>query len=86
MFLTATAKRGVDVTDIGRFPEMLRGAGFEDVHEEKLRWPLGPWSAYPPGSEDAKHEIEVGVLAGQNFLDGLPMFAEAFGRRVLGWT
>ena len=86
MLVAATSKRGVDVSSPARFPTMLSETGFTDVHEERLRWPLGPWSSHLPGSEDARREKEIGRLARENFLDGLGMFVEAFGGKALGWT
>ncbi|KAF2461741.1 S-adenosyl-L-methionine-dependent methyltransferase [Lineolata rhizophorae] len=69
---------GFDMRSPARFVDMLRAAGFVDVHGRRYKWPLGPW---PKG----EREKAIGRWAMQDVEDGLQGGTLGFLTRVLKW-
>ncbi|KIW65415.1 hypothetical protein PV04_07678 [Phialophora macrospora] len=69
----ACAMMGVDTTAPSKYRQMMLDAGFQDVQEQKFKWPIGTWP------RDAFFK-ELGNMCLVNFLTGL----EGFTLRL--WT
>ena len=59
--------------------QWIREAGFEDVHHERIRLPLGVWSK-------DKQMKEVGAFNLVQLREGLEGFSLALFTRILGWS
>lgn len=56
------AGRECDIIDT--MPEVIRKAGFVDVHEKSYKWPIGPWP------RDQKYK-EAGTVNFQHWMSGM---------------
>lgn len=74
---SAVTKRPIDVAP--QYKDMLAKAGFVDIVEKKLKWPLGPWPKDP-------HYKEVGEWYYANLNQGLEGLTLAILTRVLQWS
>lgn len=70
---------GFPLDAIAHVPDMMRGAGFEDVVAQPVKWPINTWP------RDPKHK-ELGRWAMENFSWGCESMSLALFTRVLGWT
>ena len=74
------AKIGGRIVQPGpQLEEWVRAAGFEDVHHERVRLPLGIWP------KDKKMK-EVGAFNLVQLKEGLEGFSMALFTRILGWS
>ena len=78
-FANAAKQGGRTVQPGPQLEEWVRAAGFEDVHHEKVRLPLGLW----PKDKKLK---EVGAFNLVQLKEGLEGFSLALFTRVLGWS
>jgi SAM-dependent methyltransferase len=63
----ACAIMGVDTTAPSKYRQMMMDAGFEDVQEQRFKWPIGTW----PRDSFFKELGNMGLI---NFLTGLEGF------------
>ena len=73
----AAAGRAMDIAP--RYKTILRDAGFVDVVETKLKWPLNEWPKDP-------YFKELGAWTYENLNSGLEGLLLALFTRFLGWT
>jgi hypothetical protein len=75
----AAANDGIDANPTGLFRGMLERLGFEDIREQPLQWPIGPW---PKGEREK--------IVGRIMIDNVKQFyrpsAMALYTKRLGWT
>ena len=75
----AAAKRGVNVHAKDNFTGWLREAGFETIREERMKWPIGPWTKDPFWKR-------FGYLNMENMLQGIEGMSMRLLTLVKGWT
>jgi len=73
------SKAGFPLDAISHVPDMMRGAGFEDIVAIPIKWPINPWP------KDPKHK-ELGLWALGNFSWGCESMSLALFTRALGWS
>jgi hypothetical protein len=76
--MEAMARHGKDFTIPTRWKDMLRDAGFIDVHQKWYNWPIGPWA------KGKKNKL-LGRLLLADLHDGLTA-STAIYANLLGWT
>ena len=76
---TAAAQVGCDLRVAPKLEDLLTEVGFEKVHCEVLKLPMGPW----PNDRRLK---TVGLCHREQFLQGLSGIATGLFTRVLHWT
>jgi len=74
----AAAKIGVDAAAAKHHGERLRRVGFVDVHEQRMKWPLGPWAT-------GEKEKKMGELFLKDMADGAAGLSSKLFLGVLGW-
>ncbi|KAF2801932.1 S-adenosyl-L-methionine-dependent methyltransferase [Mytilinidion resinicola] len=74
----AVAKIGTDARAALRHGERLREVGFVEVHEQKMKWPIGPWAA-------GEKEKKMGQLFLKDMSDGAPGLSVKLLNGLLGW-
>lgn len=62
-----------------RYKSYLQEAGFEDVVERRLKWPLNEWPRDP-------HHKELGAWSRTNMDNGMDGLLVGLFTRFLGWT
>lgn len=62
-----------------KYKTYLERAGFVDIVERRLKWPLNPWPKDP-------HYKEIGAWVRENFHIGIEGLLMALFTRYLGWT
>ncbi|KXH27625.1 methyltransferase domain-containing protein [Colletotrichum nymphaeae SA-01] len=80
LLVESTGMIGQPLDDAPRFKQMLEDAGFEDVHERKEIWPIGPWP------EEGTKEHELGMWCRSITMESLEALSLALFTRVLGWS
>lgn len=65
--------------DIQGLKNKMIGAGFEDVHIQRFKWPTNPWPKLP-------EYREIGIWNYENFAPNWESFAMAPLTRAFGWT
>ncbi|KAF2838003.1 S-adenosyl-L-methionine-dependent methyltransferase [Patellaria atrata CBS 101060] len=75
----AGTKAGLDLDAAMKIPDLLRQAGFVDIHVKRFKWPIGPWAK-------GKREKLLGKWCLQDILDGAQGMALAFFTRILGFS
>jgi len=70
---------GRRVTEAHRHAELLKDAGFEEVHAEVFKWPINTWP------KDKKMK-ELGLWSRENMLDCLEAWSIVPFTRFLGWS
>lgn len=78
-FMNAAKTSGRTLQPGPQLESWVRAAGFEDVHHEKIRVPLGTWP------KDKKMK-EVGAFNLVQLKEGLEGFSLVLFTRVLGWS
>jgi hypothetical protein len=78
-FEEASTKLGRPITVAPTYKALMEKAGFVDIVEKKLKWPLGAW----PRDQYYK---EVGEWYAANLEQGLEGLLMALATRGLGWT
>lgn len=76
--MEAALRTGIDLNVSAKFAAMMNEAGFVDVQVQTYTWPVNKW----PKDKAMK---QLGVWAGQNFIQGLEGFTVGFFNRVLQW-
>ena len=76
--MEAMGRHGKDFTIPTRWKDMLRDAGFIDIHQKWYNWPIGPWS------KGKKNKL-LGRLLLADLHDGLAA-STAIYVNLLGWT
>jgi hypothetical protein len=79
LMLEAATKPGRDWAKVSKYRRLMEEAGFVDTEERRFAWPMNTW---PKG----RHYETLGVLAGQDFKEGLEGFSMAALTRAFGWT
>jgi len=79
LFVEASAKLGRRMDKVPEYKSMMEEAGFEDVTEHQLKWPINPWPRDP-------HYKELGQRTLANLDGGLEGLAMALFSRGLGWS
>ncbi|RPA74047.1 S-adenosyl-L-methionine-dependent methyltransferase [Ascobolus immersus RN42] len=74
----AGLKMGRDATVAPRLKQMLEDAGFVDVVEKRIRWPVGMWPK-------DQHQKQLGAVALEVCNSGVEAYGLAALTRVLGW-
>ncbi|KAI9734366.1 MAG: hypothetical protein M1834_002472 [Cirrosporium novae-zelandiae] len=77
--LKAAEKGGHHLDNPPKYKMWIEEAGFINVHEERLKWPMNPW----PEDEEMK---TLGQWAVTNAMSGLNGFTMAQFTRHLGWS
>ena len=75
----AMAKGDINGAAPNDFPDYLKEAGFKDIKEEKIQWPVGSWR------EDRKGK-QIGTMELANIDNGIEGFTMAALTKNLGWT
>lgn len=75
----ASRRIGIDLHAADTFTNLMRAAGFEDIHIQTEIWPFGRW----PKDEKLKERAR---WAAENMIQGLEGFSMSFFTRVLGWS
>jgi hypothetical protein len=76
--MEAMGRHGKDFTIPTRWKDMLRDAGFIDIHQKWYNWPIGPWS------KGKKNKL-LGRLLLADLHDGLAASTAVYVN-LLGWT
>ena len=78
VFQLATGRSGRSAVVAAGMKVAMEEAGFVDVVERKMKWPVGPWAA-------DKKRREIGRWTVPALAESLSPFAVALFTRVLGW-
>ena len=75
----AATARGIKVDVNEQYTRWLRAAGFVNIREEKLKWPIGPW---------AKDRFwkRFGTINLDNMMQGLEGMSIALLTKVKNWS
>ena len=79
LYVEAGKVAGRSFTDATKYKEYLERAGFVDVVEHRLKWPLSQWPK-------DRHYKEIGLWTKEALSDGLEGLMLALFTRYLGWT
>lgn len=62
-----------------QYKDFMERAGFADVVERRLKWPLNQWAKHP-------HYKEIGAWVQENLHTGIEGITMALFTRYLGWS
>ncbi|KDN66356.1 putative methyltransferase domain-containing protein [Colletotrichum sublineola] len=79
LLVEACDKLGRPINKTDERPAQMAAAGFEDIHTERIRFPISPWP------KDRKLK-ELGVWNQEQLLPGLEAFTLGPFTRVLDWS
>ncbi|OCK83750.1 S-adenosyl-L-methionine-dependent methyltransferase [Lepidopterella palustris CBS 459.81] len=74
----AAMKVGIDAKAALTHAERLKKQGFVNLHEQHMKWPVGPWAS-------GEKEKKMGQLFLKDLSDGVPGMSTRLLHSVLGW-
>ena len=79
LYIEAGETAGRSFTEPARYKEYLERAGFVDIVERRMKWPLNQWPK-------EKYYKEIGTWLQDNLYTGVEGLMMALFTRYLGWT
>ncbi|KAM0326148.1 hypothetical protein ACHAQA_006742 [Verticillium albo-atrum] len=79
LFAASGAQLGRPLTEASKYRTLLQEAGFTDVVEQKLKWPIGGWAK-------DEHYKKLGDWCRESLTSGLEGLTTALFTRGLGWS
>ena len=79
LYIEAGEAAGRSFTEPAKYKEYLERAGFVDVVERRMKWPLSRWPKDP-------YYKEIGLWLGENLSTGVEGLMMALFTRYLNWT